>query len=127
MHKVTDDMVYQLRQLQQLIYTSNVEKGWYTHLETGEYQSRDFVMACALIHSEISEAFEGWRKNRMDEHLPTRSAEEVELADAMIRILDTAGSMNMDLAAALREKFAFNQVREDHTLGHRRGDGGKKV
>ena len=127
MHQVTDTMVYQLRQLQQMIYTSNVEKGWYTNLETGEYQDRNFGMACSLIHSEISEAFEGWRKNRTDEHLPTRLSIEVELADAMIRILDTAGAMNLDLAGALRDKFAVNQTREDHTMDHRRGDGGKRV
>lgn len=41
-----------------------------------------------LVVSEISEAMEGARKNKMDDHLPQRKMEEVEIADALIRMLD---------------------------------------
>lgn len=37
---------------------------------------------------------------------------DIELADALIRIFDLAGKMNIDLTAALETKAAYNQGRE---------------
>ena len=85
-----------------------------------------FATKIALIHSEVSEALEGGRKNKRDDHLPHRPSVEVELADALIRIFDTAGAMGLDLAGAVIEKLAYNQAREDHRPEHRHGDGGKQ-
>lgn len=78
-----------------------------------------------LSHSELSEAMEGHRKGLMDDKLPHRSMLEVELADAVIRIADLAGAMNLDLGAAIAEKMAYNAVRPDHKLEARMGAGGK--
>ena len=78
-----------------------------------------------LIHSEISEAMEAARKNLKDDKLPHRSGVEVELADAVIRILDLAGALNLDLAGAIQEKLAFNKTREDHQIENRMKDNGK--
>lgn len=80
-----------------------------------------------LIHSEISEALEGVRKDTMDSHLPTRSTIEVELADAIIRIFDLAGALKLDLSGAILEKLAYNQQRADHKRENRAADGGKKI
>ena len=80
----------------------------------------------ALIHSEVSEALEGLRKGKNDDHLSHRKAVEVELADAMIRIMDLAGAMELDLAGAIVEKLAYNQTRADHKTENRNADGGKK-
>ena len=80
----------------------------------------------ALIHSEVSEALEGLRKGKNDDHLPHRKAVEVELADAVIRIMDLAGAMKLDLAGAIVEKLAYNQNRADHKMENRNADGGKK-
>ncbi len=44
-----------------------------------------------LVSSEIAEATEAERKDLMDDHLPHRKGGEVELADALIRMLDLAG------------------------------------
>ena len=44
-----------------------------------------------LMVSEISEAMEGQRQGKMDDKLPHRPMVEVELADAIIRILDYSG------------------------------------
>lgn len=78
-----------------------------------------------LIHSEVSEAMEGWRKDADDDKLPHRKMIEVELADAMIRIADLAGAMGFDLGAAIAEKMAFNAVRPDHKAEARAAAGGK--
>lgn len=82
-------------------------------------------MLC-LIHSEISEALEGYRKNLMDTHLPQRKMIEVELADAVIRILDTAAGMGLDLGGAIEEKLVYNQTRPDHTNAARCSPNGKR-
>jgi NTP pyrophosphatase (non-canonical NTP hydrolase) len=80
----------------------------------------------ALIHSEVSEAFEAYRKDTKDDHLPDRSGVEVELADVLIRIFDLAGFLKLDLENAIIEKTAYNQQRKDHKLEARNAPGGKK-
>jgi NTP pyrophosphatase (non-canonical NTP hydrolase) len=79
-----------------------------------------------LIHSEISEAMEGHRKDLMDDKLPHRKMIEVELADAVIRIADLCGAMGLDLGSAISEKLEFNAQRPDHKPENREKDGGKK-
>jgi NTP pyrophosphatase (non-canonical NTP hydrolase) len=79
----------------------------------------------ALIHSEVSEALEGFRKDRADEHLPHRKSIEVELADAVIRIFDLAGALELDLGGAITEKMAYNAQRADHKPEARAASGGK--
>lgn len=79
-----------------------------------------------LTVSEISEAMEGDRKNRMDTHLPHRKMLEVELADAVIRICDLAGALGLDLGGAIIEKMAYNAQRADHKRENRAQEHGKK-
>ena len=108
------------------LHASAVKSGWWSDLETGEPKNRNVGELLCLIHSEISEALEGHRKNLMDDHLSHRSMIEVELADAVIRICDLAGGLNLDLGGALEEKFLYNQKREDHKIESRRKENGKK-
>lgn len=79
-----------------------------------------------LIHSEISEACEADRKGLMDDKLSHRSGIEVELADAVIRILDLAGKLRLDIEGAMIEKMAYNRLRADHKPENRAKTGGKK-
>ena len=51
----------------------------------------------------------------------------IELADAVIRILDLAGACGFDLGAAFEEKMAYNAERADHKAEARFAPGGKKV
>jgi len=81
-------------------------------------------MLC-LIHSEISEAMEGHRKSAKDQHIDQDSM-TVELADALIRILDLAGGLRLRLGEAFAEKLCYNQIRPDHKIGNRLAPGGKK-
>ena len=103
--------------------------GWWTDMATGQRFTADQVNIpekLCLIHSEVSEAMEGHRKGLIDDKLPHRKMLEVELADAMIRILDLAGFLGLDLAGATIEKLAYNQVRQDHKIENRLGENGKK-
>lgn len=104
----------------------SVKAGWFTSLETGERLDRNIPEMLCLIHSEISEALEGHRKNLMDDKLQHRKSIEVELADALIRIADLAGYLSLDLGGAVVEKLVYNESRADHKLANRIQDGGKK-
>ncbi len=72
----------------------------------------DGTILC-LIHSEISEALEALRHgNPPDKHCPEYSGVEVELADAVIRIMDYAGLRGWDIAGAIVAKMLHNEGRE---------------
>lgn len=115
-----------INHLSEIIYKQNVDVGLWTDLETGEKKDRNVGELLCLIHSEISEALEGYRKDLMDDKLPERKMFEVELADALIRIFDLAGAHNLDLGGAMLEKIAFNAHREDHKLENRKKENGMK-
>lgn len=102
------------------------DAGWWNDIETGEPIERNKGELLCLIHSEISEAMEGERKNLMDDKLPKRRMAEVELADAVIRICDYAGAYGYDLGGALVEKLKYNMSRADHKPANRAQANGKK-
>ena len=113
-----------LNELAKAVHTANAK--WWQDVNSGQPIKRNKGELLALIHSEISEALEGERKDLMDDKLPHRKMAEVELVDALIRILDYAAGFGYDLQGAFDEKMAFNAKREDHKHEARRIAGGKQ-
>lgn len=108
--------------VQKHCHNASVSAGWWNNADLEAVTPTKLV----LIHSEISEALEGFRKDKADEHLPHRHSMEVELADAVIRIFDLASAHGYDLEAAMAEKMAYNKTRADHKKDAREAKGGKK-
>lgn len=79
-------------------------------------QSKNKGELIALMHSELSEALEGIRKPGPDEHIKEYTSEEVELADAVIRILEYGTAFNLMITEAMVEKNYYNKSRP-HNLG----------
>jgi len=132
MNKPPDDMTQieltswaGLIDAQKLAHKTATDAGWYADPKTGEPTKRKFGEVVALMHSELSEALEADRKGLMDDHLPHRDGREVEFADCILRILDTAAALGLDVAGAVIEKNRYNQRRADHKP-ESRADGGKK-
>lgn len=86
------------------IHDQNVAKGFYDH-------DRSVSELIVLMHSELSEAIEADRKGLADDKLSHRSGLEVELADCVIRILDAAAYLKLDLEGAILEKLDYNKTR----------------
>ena len=97
---------------------ASVAAGW-------QDEPRSFGDLIALMHSELTEAFEEFRKGRkLDEmyylpesvtlHPDKPEGVPVELADAVIRIAQCCGQYGIDLEAAITRKMAYNETR-----GHR--------
>jgi NTP pyrophosphatase (non-canonical NTP hydrolase) len=92
--------------LAQKCNTIATEHGWWDGPE------RNVGELYALIHSEISEAFEAWRRDiEKSEHIAEFTGEEEELADIVIRIMDMAHKRKLDVARAVIAKMAFNKSR----------------
>ena len=130
------DEHYAIETLQRKIHQGNVDAGWWTDLETGINLANEarkgtrlgkaiVAEKLCLIHSEVSEAMEGARKNLPDDKLPHRPMIEVELADAVIRILDLCGALELDIDGAINEKRTYNSKREDHKIENRLKANGK--
>lgn len=131
--RIMDELIHEksskekaLNNLSASIHKTNVEAGWWTDLATGEPLNRNVGELLCLVHSEISEALEAYRKDLNDDKLPHRKGFEVELADALIRIFDIAGKFMLDLDGAIEEKMTYNAKRADHKKENRQGKNGKK-
>ena len=100
MNHLLDDLAIQ-------IFEQNKAVGWWDDMDRCIYQTLQ------LVSTEIAEATEGERKNLMDDHIPTRKMGEVELADALIRLLDLAGRYNWGFRSAMVHHELILQSSDD--------------
>jgi hypothetical protein len=84
-------MKQKLNELAKQVFAQNVEAGWWDDMNRCIYQTLQ------LVNTEVAEATEGERKNLMDDKLKHRRMGEVELADALIRLLDLAGRYGWEI------------------------------
>ncbi len=91
-----------LKQLTALIMEQAKEKGFGTKPE--EINVGEKV---ALIHSEVSEAFEAYRHKNMD----GKDGFKEELGDVIQRVLHLCGIFDIDIEAEILKKVASNKDR----------------
>lgn len=105
--------------LAHVIHEAQIEKGfWDTHYLVDEDGTPLFNLdqKLMLIVGEVAEAHEEFRSTTNIHHVYYREdgkpeGFEFELADVLIRLLDLAGALGIDLGAVVAEKHAFNQTR----------------
>lgn len=115
-----------LNELAESIHKDNVDRGFYD-------EPRETGTMLMLIVSELSEALEAYRKDKFvdkndleGEFDKDKFKEKVkdtfedEIADALIRILDMCGHMDIDIAKHVYQKLLYNRTR-----GYKHG--GKKI
>jgi len=97
-------------------------KGWHEEPVCGPGRAWgvhvDRVLAkLALVHSEVSEAVECVRDGLFATRLPLDECADkpegmvIELADAVIRIMDLCEAMGYSLEYAMRKKHEYNKTR----------------
>lgn len=82
---------------------------WFTNIQG--FNRDNFDGDCMLIVTELAEAVEADRKAAKDSHLPDREGRDVEIADALVRLLHLAAKYKLDLPGAFHDKMVFNLSR----------------
>lgn len=98
--------------VQKEVHELAVSNGWWPE----GTDSRIIPEKLALIHSEVSEALEEYRVGNLEACTFSESGKPegfgIELADAMIRILDLAQFLGLDMEDLIRCKHEYNRQRE---------------
>lgn len=117
-----------INNMRDVCHKASYDAGWWHDKDGNHFKENPYAFSnkLMLIVTELAEACEGDRKGLMDDKLPHRLMTEVELADAMHRLMDLAGAYDLDIGGALVEKMAYNKTRQDHSKEHREAEGGKR-
>ncbi len=93
----------------------------------GAFRNARVGLKLMLAVGELGETLEAVRKNiGPDSHIPEFTAEEAEVADAIIRLMNYATDRKLRLAEAIVAKNEYNRNRPDHSKEARAAANGKK-
>lgn len=99
-----------LKSLQSRCHNDAVKMGWYDI----DY-AKSPVEAMMLVVTEIAEVVEELRKPIVEHHALLNGKKPIgvapEIADAIIRLLDFAGSQGYDMEKVIEEKLNYNLTR----------------
>ena len=106
-----------MKELFREIHQNAVDHGWWD----GEWNrdkgitAESILVRIAHCHGELSEALEEVRKGEDCYNMYFKGSKPeglvVELADAVIRIIDLCEGLDLDLENAIRQKHEFNKTR----------------
>ena len=88
--------------------------GWWDDAATPEEKHKLIPEKLLLVITELAEAVEDYRVQRMDTYIGAGGKPEgfwVEVADAVIRVLDLAGAHKVDLEHIIELKHEYNKTR----------------
>jgi len=99
-----------IKRVQNEIHANAVAKGWWAGVELGP---EAIAAKLCLVHSEVSEALEEIRDGNLDRYFNGSKPEGfgIELADIVIRCLDLAAAMGIDLESEIETKMEYNRTR----------------
>lgn len=102
-----------IKEWQKEVNKTAVCAGWYDG-ELGKLTPTRLLAMLALVHSEVSEATECIREGKMALTFGDKAKPEgfpSELADIIIRVMDMAEALGLDLEEAIKFKNEFNKTR----------------
>lgn len=105
-----------LNSLAKQVFEAAREKGWHPddYADTQEKIDDYMPRACANITGEVSELWEAYRRAKLNEWCDKNinlTCLEEECADIVIRALDTAAKLSVNIGNAVEAKLAYNATR----------------